>query len=88
MIQIYNSSGYYCAEQSGQTDDGFMPGVGANYECAPHMGDYNGGAADWVIDLSELLRLIQFYNSGGYHACDTGEDGFCPGPPAPEEGEA
>jgi len=28
-----------------------------------------------------LLRLIQFYNSGGYHYCpgEGTEDGFCPG---------
>jgi len=28
-----------------------------------------------------LLRLIQFFNSGGYHACpaENTEDGFCPG---------
>ena len=35
---------------------------------------------DWEINLSELLRLIQFFNSGGYHRCLEGEDGFCPGP--------
>ena len=36
------------------------------------------------ISLSELLRLIQFFNSGGYHACPgedpPTEDGFCVGP--------
>jgi len=27
--------------------------------------------------------VIQFYNSGGYHACpdEDSEDGFCPGSP-------
>lgn len=36
--------------------------------------------ADHLIDLSELLRVIQFYNSAGFH-CDAGsEDGFAPGP--------
>ncbi len=31
------------------------------------------------ISLSELLRVIQFFNSGGYH-CESGtEDGFAPG---------
>jgi len=29
--------------------------------------------------MSELLRVIQFYNAGAYHRCDHGEDGFCPG---------
>lgn len=34
-----------------------------------------------LIKLTELLRLIQFFNSGGYRHCpDLGtEDGFCPG---------
>jgi hypothetical protein len=29
-----------------------------------------------------LLRVIQFFNSGGYHFCPAlaTEDGFCPGP--------
>ena len=39
---------------------------------------------DWKIELSELLRIIQFFNSGGYHACPDAvpatEDGYCVGP--------
>jgi len=32
-----------------------------------------------LVNLSELLRVIQFFNSGGYH-CESGtEDGFAPG---------
>lgn len=38
----------------------------------------SGNPQDWSVSLSELLRLIQFYNSGGYAACLDGEDGFCP----------
>ena len=47
--------------------------------CTPHASDYN--LQDWLISLSELLRGIQFYNSGGYHYCplDGTEDDFCPG---------
>jgi len=42
-----------------------------------HDADQN---QDWLIQLSpELTRIIQFYNSGGYH-CQTGtEDGYAPG---------
>jgi hypothetical protein len=31
--------------------------------------------------LTELLRLIQFFNSGGYSHCPASatEDGYCPG---------
>ena len=42
-----------------------------------HTADQN---ADGQISLSELLRVIQFFNLRGYH-CDTaGEDGSAPGP--------
>lgn len=34
---------------------------------------------DYVITLTELLRVIQFYNTGSFH-CETGtEDGYAPG---------
>ncbi|MBP9002734.1 MAG: DUF4397 domain-containing protein [Candidatus Hydrogenedentes bacterium] len=42
--------------------------------------DQNG---DHVIDVTELMRVIQFYNSGGYHCAadpESTEDGFVPGP--------
>ena len=35
---------------------------------------------DYAINLTELLRVIQFYNIRGFH-CETGtEDGYAPGP--------
>ena len=42
-----------------------------------HDADVN---QDSQIDLTELLRVIQFYNVGGYSYCpdDGTEDGFCP----------
>jgi len=52
------------------------PGM-APYGCPCHSCDYN--PADWAINLSELLRLIQFYNSGGYSCDPQGEDGYAPG---------
>ncbi len=43
----------------------------------PHRADQNG---DWVIQLApEVTRLIQFYNSGGYHCQPGTEDGYAPG---------
>jgi len=74
VIQFYNSSGYHC--QVG-TEDGYAPGLTGDHTCTAHSSDYN--PQDWQISLSELLRLIQFYNSGGYHVCEGSEDGFCPG---------
>lgn len=78
LIQFYNSGGLHCADKSDlQSEDGYLPGLGAKLDCIAHASDYN--PQDWAIDLSELLRAIQFYNSGGYHACTGSEDGFCPG---------
>ncbi|HOQ30871.1 MAG TPA: PASTA domain-containing protein [Candidatus Hydrogenedens sp.] len=43
----------------------------------PHDADPNG---DWEISLSELLRIIQFFNMGGYYPCPgQTEDNYCPG---------
>ncbi len=41
-----------------------------------HAADRN---MDRLIDFSELLRVIQLFNSGGYHCDVTGEDGYAPG---------
>lgn len=41
----------------------------------PHDGDIND---DFSISLSELLRVIQFYNVEGYHCDENSEDGFAP----------
>jgi len=45
--------------------------------CTPHDSDYK--PQDWRITLSELLRVIQLYNSPGYHPDPDTEDGFAPG---------
>lgn len=46
-------------------------------EPTPHTVDQDG---DFVVSLSELLRVIQFYNTGSLHCDGTTEDGFAPGP--------
>lgn len=74
VIQFFNMQGLHC--QAG-TEDGYGPGPGEDHACRPHASDYN--PQDWKISLTELLRLIQFFNLGGYYVCpgqDT-EDGFC-----------
>jgi len=78
VIQFFNLYGYYCADKPEYTEDGYLPGIGTNHSCRPHASDTD---RDWTISLSELLRLIQFFNSGGYYPCpDQGtEDGYCPG---------
>lgn len=42
----------------------------------PHKADSN---SDWSVSLSELLRIIQFYNVKGYHCDPASTDGFAPG---------
>jgi len=41
-----------------------------------HSSDQN---EDFAIDLTELLRVIQFFNSNGFHCATGTEDGFAPG---------
>lgn len=44
--------------------------------CTYHSADYN---KNWRIELQELLRVIQFFNSFGYHCQPGTEDGYAPG---------
>jgi hypothetical protein len=43
-----------------------------------HSADQNG---DGAVNLSELLRVIQFYNSVGYGCQPETEDGYAPNDP-------
>ncbi|HPO16640.1 MAG TPA: hypothetical protein PLI09_24600, partial [Candidatus Hydrogenedentes bacterium] len=62
--------------------EGVMEGEGAvegegEVNDGIHSADQNG---DHQVNLSELLRVIQFFNSDGFH-CEAGtEDGYAPGP--------
>jgi hypothetical protein len=60
-----------------------VPGPGEDQTCGAHASDYHPDGPNWKINLTELLRFIQFFNSGGYYACpgEGTEDGYCPGPP-------
>lgn len=42
----------------------------------PHDADSDG---DGRISLSEILRVVQFFNIGAYHCSEGTEDGFAPG---------
>ncbi len=53
--------------------EGLFEGEG---ESGIHAADQDG---DYRISLSEVLRVIQFFNSGGYHCQPGAEDGFAPG---------
>jgi hypothetical protein len=73
VVQLYNGNGLRCSPGS---EDGFAPGRGSQ-ACASHGADY--APQDWVISLTELLRVIQLYHLGSYMSCapDASEDGFC-----------
>lgn len=79
VIQFYNFGSYSCDDDNAPSEDGYVAGSDGPQDCAPHSSDY--APQDWDISLSELLRLIQFYNSVGYEACPDAipptEDGFC-----------
>jgi len=80
VIQFFNIGGYHCALPEEPSEDGYITGYDGDKSCAPHASDYS--PQDWRINLSELLRLIQFFNMGGYHPCPDdpeSEDGYCPG---------
>jgi len=74
VIVLHKALSYHCDKSEGAA--GYAPGYGS-HECSPHNSDYMNGA-DWVISTSELLRLIQFFNSKGYMVSVGTEDGFAP----------
>lgn len=80
VIQFFNMQGYHCALPGEESEDGYIPGYDGDKSCRPHASDYN--PQNWKIELTELLRLIQFFNMNGYYPCPgIGEDNFCPGQP-------
>ncbi len=72
-IQLFNAGEFFCQPGS---EDGYGLFSGTR-DCSPHSSDYKNGA-DWRINLTELLRLIQFFNLRGYVPSSTTEDGFDP----------
>ena len=85
IIQFYNSpaSAYHCSPTAGTTEDGFVPGPNATLQsCAHSAADTDG---NFVITLSEVLRVIQLFNAGGFFFCGDQSpdgDGVCAGQPA------
>jgi len=75
VIQFFNAGGVYCSEELGDTVDGFQVSEGGQ-NCPPYAVDLLD--QDWVISLSELLRVIQLFNIGPYEICEEQPDGVCP----------
>ena len=79
-IALFNGdvNGEYSCDDD--TVDGFDYGPGVQ-TCAPHSGDYVGGA-NFRFDLSELNRMVELFTATEEHeycADLAGEDGFSPG---------
>lgn len=72
IIQLYNSDGFHCEPG---TEDGYGIGPGSTNTCPRLLADYE--APNWRISLSEVLRIVQFYNSYGYFECFEAPDGYC-----------
>nr|AUN37007.1 Von Willebrand factor type A domain protein [uncultured bacterium] len=81
LIQFLSEGGGIHCDQ--QTEDGYELGLGGDHSCIPHDSDYD--PQDWTIDLSELLRGIQFYNCKVYQRRDGTEDGFGFPDPLPQK---
>ncbi|NJL72054.1 MAG: DUF5011 domain-containing protein, partial [Candidatus Competibacteraceae bacterium] len=72
-IQLYNLGNYHVDPLG---EDGFAPGtptLGYPSEGCPHTADLDG---DGRLTLSELLRVIQIYNTGYFPDAFADEDGF------------
>jgi hypothetical protein len=100
VIQLYNTrsgttrTGAYVAA-GGVTEDGFTPDFSrtvaatdlARFHSADTHTDALGSPPDGRINLTELTRVIELYNTrsgtmrtGAYHVASGTEDGFAPGP--------
>lgn len=84
-LEIHAASAVVGLSPGGGTPAGFVPDTfealpdAAQFfaTARPHAADQN---QDGSIQLSELLRVIQFYNVGAYSCLAGTEDGFYPGP--------
>jgi hypothetical protein len=79
VIQFYNAGGYKQAHFSSlvTSEDGYEPYSRPGSGDAHHSADYD--PVDWTINLAEIMRVIQLYNTGGYEACPgESEDGYRP----------
>jgi len=79
VVQLYNGDGYRCGE--GADEDGYLMGASDVPQggCIHHDSDF--APKDYNINLSEVLRIVQFYNLGVCVYCmnvnPATEDSFC-----------
>ncbi|MBP8128736.1 MAG: leucine-rich repeat domain-containing protein [Candidatus Hydrogenedentes bacterium] len=66
-----------CSSGEGEGEGEEPVACGGAEPVRPHSADQDG---NWSISLPELMRVIQFYNSDGYHIDPVSEDGYAAGP--------
>ena len=84
VTQMYSWGGYECLDPGSTSYDGYTAEGLGNKNCLPHSADTNN---NWLIEASELLRVIQLYTLIDFYPCPNEipptVDGFCIGTPGP-----
>lgn len=76
IIQLYNAGIFRC--DIAGSEDSYRTGAGDTSGCSRHTADFESPA--FQINLTELLRIIQWFNLGGLEPCPEGvdsEDTYC-----------
>ncbi|HNR30380.1 MAG TPA: hypothetical protein PKI11_05785 [Candidatus Hydrogenedentes bacterium] len=81
VIDAYLAGAYH---DDPSAPSGYAAGPGP--VALPHPGDYGPDVVDGQINLSELLRQTQLYNSGGYRFDATAQGRFAPHAPTETTG--
>ncbi|MBI1320009.1 MAG: DUF4397 domain-containing protein [Candidatus Hydrogenedens sp.] len=68
IVQLYNAGAYFCTNDINSEDGYSVEDSGIDFgtgNCTPHDADFLQDGVEGVLELSELLRPIQFFNLGG-----------------------
>jgi hypothetical protein len=78
-VVVRNAAGTSASDAAGEAVPVAVANGGLTVTAGPkpHSADYS---RDYSIALSELLRVVQFYNIGAFHCGAATEDGYAPGP--------
>jgi protocadherin Fat 4 len=74
-VLSYWRAGAYHANLLGA--DGYAAGTGDSGTSPRHAADYR--TPDWVIDGTEMNRVLSYWRAGAYHPNPDGADGYAPG---------
>jgi len=77
VVELHTATETHEYHTDGAGEDGYAVGPGPR-DGDPHTGDFDGGS-DWLIALSEVLRMVDLFASTPdhmYHPDPQSEDGF------------